>query len=48
MLFGTKAGMFSLVYGLGSQSGNPVNIRDGKIHVGYLAVFKAICFLDLK
>lgn len=39
MSFGTKAGIFSLVYGLGSQFGNPVNFRDGKIHVGYLAVF---------
>ena len=39
MSFGTKVGMFSLVYGLGSQFGNPINIRDGKIHVGYLAVF---------
>lgn len=39
MSFGTKVGLFSLVYGLGSQFGNPINIRDGKIHVGYLAVF---------
>lgn len=39
MSFGTKAGIFSLVYGLGSQFGNPINLRDGKIHVGYLAVF---------
>jgi outer membrane protein assembly factor BamA len=39
MSFGTKAGIFSLVYGLGSQFGNPINVRDGKIHVGYLAVF---------
>jgi outer membrane protein assembly factor BamA len=37
--FGTKAGIFSLVYGLGSQMGNSINLRDGKIHVGYLAVF---------
>ncbi len=39
MSFGTKVGMFSLVYGLGSQFGNSINVRDGKIHVGYLAVF---------
>jgi len=39
MSFGTKAGMFSIIYALGSQFGNPVNIRDGKIHIGYFAVF---------
>lgn len=39
MSFGTKAGMFSIIYGLGRQFGNPVDIRDGKIHIGYFAVF---------
>ncbi len=39
MSFGTKAGMFSIIYALGSQFGNPVNFRDGKIHIGYFAVF---------
>jgi outer membrane protein assembly factor BamA len=39
MSFGTRAGMFSVIYGLGRQFGNPINIRDGKIHVGYFAVF---------
>lgn len=39
MSFGTKVGMFSIMYGLGSQFGNPIRVRDGKIHVGYLAVF---------
>ncbi len=37
--FGTKAGVFSIIYGLGSQRGNPINLRDGKIHIGYFAVF---------
>lgn len=39
MSFGTKAGIFSIIYGLGSQRGNPINVRDGKIHIGYFAVF---------
>lgn len=39
MSFGTKAGMFSIIYALGSQNGNPINFRDGKIHIGYFAVF---------
>lgn len=39
MSFGTRAGMFSIIYGLGRQFGNPINIRDGKIHIGYFAVF---------
>lgn len=37
--FGTKAGMFSIIYAIGRQFNNPLNIRDGKIHIGYFAMF---------
>lgn len=37
--FGTKVGSFSISYALGSQKGNPIQIRDGKIHFGYVAFF---------
>ena len=35
----TKAGIFGLMYALGRQQGNPVNLRQGKIHFGYVALF---------
>lgn len=35
----TRAGIFSLVYALGRQFDNPVNIGNAKIHVGYLNRF---------
>jgi outer membrane protein assembly factor BamA len=35
----TKAGIFSLVYALGKQFDNPVNIGRAKIHFGYLNRF---------
>ncbi len=35
----TRAGVFSLVYALGRQFNNPVNISHAKIHVGYLNRF---------
>lgn len=35
----TKAGVFSINYGLARQFNNPVLIRNGKIHVGYLNTF---------
>ena len=37
--FGTKVGTFSISYALGKQFGNPILIRDGKIHFGYIAYF---------
>lgn len=37
--FDTKAGIFSLNYALGSQKGNPIDIRAGKIHFGLTALF---------
>ncbi len=37
--FGTRVGTFSISYALGSQFNNPVQIRDGKIHFGYIAFF---------
>ena len=37
--FDTKAGIFSLNYALGSQKGNPLDLRAGKIHFGLTALF---------
>lgn len=37
--FETKAGIFAMTYALGSQEGNPVNLRGGKIHVGFVGLF---------
>jgi len=37
--FGTNIGIFSLSYALGKQFSNPILIRDGKIHFGYVSYF---------
>lgn len=37
--FETKAGIFGLSYALGSQQNNPVQIKNAKIHFGYLNYF---------
>jgi outer membrane protein insertion porin family len=37
--FETKAGIFSLNYALGSQFGNPFDLRTGKIHFGIVNQF---------
>jgi outer membrane protein assembly factor BamA len=37
--FGTNLGTFSISYALGSQRGNPILFRDGKVHFGYVAFF---------
>jgi outer membrane protein assembly factor BamA len=37
--FGTKIGTFSISYALGKQFGNPILIKDGKVHFGYIAYF---------
>lgn len=37
--FATDIGTFSILYALGSQQGNPIQLSDGKIHFGYLAFF---------
>lgn len=37
--FDTKAGIFSLNYALGSQFGNAIDLRSGKIHFGLTALF---------
>ncbi len=36
---GTKSGFFTLSYALGSQQNNPILIRNGKIHFGYISIF---------
>lgn len=37
--FETKAGIFAVNYALGSQNNNPVELRNAKIHFGYLNYF---------
>ncbi|MBS1634884.1 MAG: BamA/TamA family outer membrane protein [Bacteroidetes bacterium] len=37
--FETKAGIFTLSYGLGKQFGNSFDLRTGKIHAGLVAMF---------
>ena len=37
--FGTRAGLFSLSYALGSQQGNPLLLRTAKVHFGFLSLF---------
>ncbi len=39
LAFETKAGIFGLSYALGSQQGNPVLVRNAKIHFGYVNYF---------
>jgi len=37
--FETKAGIFSINYALGSQFGQPVQLRSGKVHFGIVGLF---------
>jgi outer membrane protein assembly factor BamA len=37
--FETKAGLFSLTYALGREFDNPVLLRGGKIHFGFISLF---------
>lgn len=37
--FGTNIGIFSISYALGKQLDNPIQLRDGKVHFGYVAFF---------
>lgn len=37
--FQTKAGIFSLSYGLGKQKGNPILFKNGKVHFGFVSLF---------
>jgi outer membrane protein assembly factor BamA len=37
--FETKPGIFSLTYALGKQFNNPIEIRSGKIHFGFISFF---------
>lgn len=37
--FGTNLGIFSISYGLGKQLNNPILVRNGKVHFGYVAYF---------
>ncbi len=35
----TRAGMFSISYALGSQKGNPLELKSAKVHIGYISRF---------
>lgn len=37
--FGTKIGVFSISYGIGKQFDNPMLLRNGKVHFGYISYF---------
>lgn len=37
--FESSAGIFSLYYALGKQSGNPIDLKQAKIHFGYTSLF---------
>src|SRR5690554_297757 len=37
--FGTNLGIFSISYAQGKQFNNPIQLRDGKVHFGYIAYF---------
>jgi outer membrane protein assembly factor BamA len=37
--FGTKIGVFSISYGIGKQFDNPMLLRNGKVHFGYVSYF---------
>ena len=37
--FGTNIGVFSISYGLGKQFDNPMLLRNGKVHFGYVSFF---------
>lgn len=37
--FGTNIGIFSISYAMGKQMGNPILVKDGKVHFGYIAYF---------
>lgn len=37
--FGSNIGIFSISYALGKQMGNPILMKDGKVHFGYVAYF---------
>jgi outer membrane protein assembly factor BamA len=37
--FGTNLGIFSISYALGKQFDNPILMRNGKVHFGYIAYF---------
>ncbi len=37
--FGTGVGLFSLNYAVGSQFGNPLNLKTGKVHFGFINFF---------
>jgi len=37
--FGTQLGIFSISYGIGKQFDNPILLKNGKVHFGYIAFF---------
>jgi len=39
MSFETKAGIFSIMYALGKQFDNPIDMKSAKIHFGIISTF---------
>lgn len=39
LAFNTNIGTFTFIYALGSQRNNPIELRNGRIHFGYIAYF---------
>lgn len=39
VVLGTKIGLFGLSYAMGSQQGNPLIVKNAKIHFGYVGMF---------
>ena len=37
--FQTGAGIFTLSYGLGAQKSNPILVKNGKVHFGFVSLF---------
>lgn len=37
--FGTNLGIFSISYALGKQFNNPIELKNGKVHFGYVTYF---------
>jgi hypothetical protein len=36
---GSKIGIFSISYAIGKQFNNPIDLKQGKVHFGYIAYF---------
>ena len=39
MAFETKAGIFNISYGVGKNNNQPFELKNSKVHFGYISVF---------